>query len=526
MKLPPIHGRDRPAPEPQADQDLQRFDSARLQAQQQQKQHRPAAADVPPASGQLSPPPQQPAPQQLPQQQPYPQQNPYGYAPQPPGYPPQMQPPGPMPPGPIPPVPMPPGPYQQNPYGQQHPYGPQQPYGQQPQQPYNAYGQYGYQPPPNPLHMQLQQQMAQAQALMQQHERENRFIQQLQQGTAPATDTQVTGDDPTMAGPASSPAMTEAERQHEEMMAEHRRQMEQMKWKMEQLQTEQQLETLMGQAEKVRRERELERQAEQMQNQIREAKLRKQLAKEMPNNVLAAQAQQHVDPTVYDPVRGFTVFIDFVFGLPSKAIQSSLVYGVYDGNAPAIPAKMLALVDTDDAAVAGKTCVFATKRTFKNMPAGKGLKMVFEPQVATSVASDPTARAATKAVGWTTVHLFNAAKDGGDMRLNAGQFHLPIFRPPVQPTLTCANMRDKPKVAKTGVFIRIVSNHILNQEVKDGHERFGINPPTTNVNYYNMYVEGSLDTPPDIKQRAPAPEPVMDEPEAEPMPEEVGPPQG
>ena len=58
------------------------------------------------------------------------------------------------------------------------------------------------------------------------------------------------GVDPTSAGnanigaTAAPRARTEAEIKHEEMNAQHQRMMEQMAWKMEQLQVEQQLQTL------------------------------------------------------------------------------------------------------------------------------------------------------------------------------------------------------------------------------------------------------------------------------------------
>eukprot|EP01052_Picozoa_sp_SAG31_P030235 SAG31_NODE_3085_length_4696_cov_2.976289_2_plen_1040_part_00 len=459
-------------------------DAAQPQANDQRM---PAPAPVSTPLGQPPQPPQQPP---LPDSQ----QQQFGYMPQPPGFPAQ--------PGGFAPQPQGYGPSSfgiHNPYmfgaQQQNPYAPPT---------YNPYG--GALPgafsPQYALQMQLQQQMVQAQALMQQHEEENQRIQQLQRGDAGPNNSNSTK---TAEFSGATGPKTDDERHHEEMLAKHQRDMERMRWDMEKLQTEQQLDKLMSEAQKVRRERNLERQAEEAEAAIREAKLRRQLAKEYPSSVLATQQQRHVDPTVYDPVRGFTIFMDFVFGLPSKAVQSSLVYGVYDGNAPKAPAKMLSLADTESAQAAGSMCIFAAKRSFKNINGAKSLKLVFEPHYSTTVASNPNVRPATKAIGWTGLHLFNESTDGGDLRLNAGQFHLPIFRPPTQPTLSPADMRAKPKVAKTGVFIRVVSNHILNQEVKDGHEKFGINPPSTNNNYYEMYVEGSLDAPPDMQQKAAPP---------------------
>ena len=54
-----------------------------------------------------------------------------------------------------------------------------------------------------------------------------------------------------------------------------------------------------------------------------------------------------MNPQVYDPKAGFTIYIDFVSGMLRKALQCGVVYGVYEGNAPKIPAKMLPMLDTD-----------------------------------------------------------------------------------------------------------------------------------------------------------------------------------
>ena len=57
---------------------------------------------------------------------------------------------------------------------------------------------------------------------------------------------------------------------------------------------------------------------------MREAKLRKQLARELPNTAAPA-APAAVDETAYDPARGFTVFVDE--GLLSFCLPILILYG-------------------------------------------------------------------------------------------------------------------------------------------------------------------------------------------------------
>jgi hypothetical protein len=416
--------------------------------------------------GQQQPQQQQPQQQQQ-QQQPPPQQPPFGYPPQPPqgygGYP--------VPPGQ-------PG-YGAPPPGQQ-PYG----YGMQPPQ-QQPYGGFGMPPPQNPLQMQLMQMQQQAQMLMQQHAQENQMLDELQRG-----------GDPSSVGagaPSAAPrARTEAEMQHEEMNAQHQRMMEQMAWRMEQLQVEQQLQALQDADEKRQRERELKKNQEKAAQQLEEAKLRKKLAKELPGTVLPAN-EPRVNPQLYDPKAGFSIFVDFVSGMPRKALQCAVIYGIYQGNSPKMPAKSLPLLDTDDAGPDGKRCVFATYRSFQNVPANDKLLLVLEPQISMQVSSEPSQKAPTKALGWTTLPIFRKGDSG---LLNAGLYRLPLFRPPVTPATPANQLNEKAKVFDrqlsedhaTEVYIRIVSN--TSPQERKINDNFTIDPPNTNSQYYRPYSDG------------------------------------
>ena len=46
-------------------------------------------------------------------------------------------------------------------------------------------------------------------------------------------------------------------------------------------------------------------------------------------------------PTGYSADEGFAVFFDYVVGMPTKAVQSTLVYGLYEGANPRMPPKGL-----------------------------------------------------------------------------------------------------------------------------------------------------------------------------------------
>ena len=446
-------------------------------------------------------PPQQPQPQQPPQQphqpppQPSPQQQPYPGQPYPPAQ-----------------------------------YGPPAPgyeYGapQQPQQPMYGYGM--PQPQQSALQLQLQQQMQQAQMLMQQHAQENQLLDELQRGEDPAG----TLPGGATAGSTARPR-TEAEIQHEEMSAQHQRMMEQMQWQMQQLQVSQQLQQLKDADEKRQKERELVKRQEEARLQVEEAKLRKRLVKELPGTVLETE-EPRMNPQVYDPKAGFTIYIDFVSGMLRKALQCGVVYGVYEGNAPKIPAKMLPMLDTDDGGPSGKVCVVATQRAFKNIPANDRLLLVLEPQITMQISSNPDIKAPTKALGWTTLPLFVKGKGG---RLNAGLYRLPLFRPPVQPAMPSAQLNDKAKVFdrqlgedhKTEVFVRVVSNTSpLERRI---NENFALDPPKTNSKYYQPYVDGKKPYAVDPfraphvtmkkKRRAPPPpEPEWESPPPTPQPD-------
>lgn len=405
------------------------------------------------------------------QHQQFPYGYPYGYPPQPPssqygGYP--------VPPG-QPGYPAPPP-------GQQPPYG----YGMPAAQ--NPYGVYGMPPMQNPMQTQLMQLQQQAQMLMQQHAQENQMLDELHRG-----DEVPSADETGARTSSASRVRTEAELKHEELMADHKRMMDQMAWRMEQLQVEQQLQALQDADEKRQRERELQKKQEQAQQYLQQAKLRSQLAKHLPGTVLPADAPKRTDPRLYDPKAGFSVYFDYVSGMPRKALQCAVVYGIYQGNRPQKPVKSLPLQDTEEAGPDGQVCIFKETRSFQNVPASDKLLLVLEPQFSTHLSSDPSQRAQTRPLGWTTLPIFRKG-DGG--LLNAGLYRLPLFRTPVTPSTPANLLNEKPKKFEealgdahpTEIYIRIVSN--TSPLEKTINDNFALLPPDTNAQYYRPYSDG------------------------------------
>jgi hypothetical protein len=187
---------------------------------------------------------------------------------------------------------------------------------------------------------------------------------------------------------------------HEERAAAHARRMEQMAWEMEAMQTEQKLQQLQEAAERRSKERGLRRAEEETRRAVKEAQLRQQLVKALPGSTLPPN-QERINPTLYEPQKGFLLYVDFVSGVPRAAKQCGAIYGVYDGNAPRVPAKLLPLatVDGSFSATLGQHCIFGIRRSFVNIPASVGLRLVLEPQITTSISSDPTKRPPTRPLG-------------------------------------------------------------------------------------------------------------------------------
>ena len=252
----------------------------------------------------------------------------------------------------------------------------------------------------------------------------------------------------------------------------HLKTMISLKYDIQRMQQENMKDEMEQQVELMKKEHQRREWVLKQQQQLLEAKYRKHMAREKPLANVAGQVEsQGKDESYYSPDVGFSMYLDYVLGLPSKVNnQVQIVYGFYEGMAAKTDTKSLPMSAVEHEG-ASLRAVFAVKRSFSKVAANDSFKVIIELQSVQPATADRGPR--TMPVGWTMLRLFE--EDGS---FNRGLWRMPMFLPPVRPDLEPIYLVSLHRVKDLEVFMRMVPS-----QQTDVHDRFSINPDMTKMQY-------------------------------------------
>ncbi|XXQ36202.1 C2H2-type domain-containing protein [Plasmodiophora brassicae] len=338
----------------------------------------------------------------------------------------------------------------------------------------------------NPLLVtQLQQQMAQTQLILQQHQTENTRLQQelgsiemsnevqrldrqrrdfeatlrlmttklaLQAGLASASEGapgpdsvqrhrlgmtfpgDVVGDAARMPAPAVDLSTVPKDSELYRLEMEHRTRLLRVRYEREINAEQLELANVKQQSEMKAREIEEQRRHEQaladLRRQLEKQRLRQELAMQLPMSEFVVPKG---DRPRYDPVVGFAILWDFIYGLEKTVASCRLTFQVLDGASPKRDAQQSVVMETQPdgpSLASNRLCMCGFVTHFPRLPPLRSLKVIVEVQGNVSGSSGTS-------VGWTLVELFN--EDGV---LLSGLWRAPLYTGPIRKEVAAASLHS------------------------------------------------------------------------------------
>ena len=230
-----------------------------------------------------------------------------------------------------------------------------------------------------------------------------------------------------------------------------------MKFEMDRLAQEQRMKHLQEELEKAQAEKLRQQEHEQwmadQKRQLMAARMRKQIAKELPND----EGGWGRDTGPYDPVAGFVVYFDYILGVPKRFSMLQLVYCFYDKQAAKTRVKGLPVCECEADDPTTAHCIFATRRQFQKVAPLNDLRLVMELQWVMQPAAGPGSKAKTQSIGWTALDLFVLPRSSSSLDLQEGPIKLPLQRPPVNvQQFAAGNPLPVPEQAHMTLYLRVV----------------------------------------------------------------------
>ena len=152
-------------------------------------------------------------------------------------------------------------------------------------------------------------------------------------------------------------------------------------------------------------------------------------------------------PEIGQDVRGdsgFTIFWDFVSGIPTKYKQCQLVYGIYEKGEERLEAKLVPKVTLEPDGYKSSTslALFASEHDVSKLQSNPDLILVIEVQV--------VVEGRMIQLGWSAVDLFTPQRF-----LQEGLWKLPIYRPPTDLGVNLGDLRKLSPIPNAYIFGRI-----------------------------------------------------------------------
>ncbi|XP_031564319.1 uncharacterized protein LOC116299741 isoform X2 [Actinia tenebrosa] len=147
-------------------------------------------------------------------------------------------------------------------------------------------------------------------------------------------------------------------------------------------------------------------------------------------------------PSPYDPSAGFSVFLDFVLGMPSSSIKCRLAVGIYNVTELVSDVKVLPLVNVvnkhNSRIPSGGVAVFGIMYPFPKCAPIQTLSVIAELQANST--DDPQDPHKLFSKGWTKMDLFDTAD-----RLISGRWKIPFRVPPIKTYLSYNELNRIPQ---------------------------------------------------------------------------------
>ena len=256
-----------------------------------------------------------------------------------------------------------------------------------------------------------------------------------------------------------------------------------MKFEMDRLAQEQRMKHLQEELEKAQAEKLRQQEHEQwmadQKRQLMAARMRKQIAKELPND----EGGWGRDTGPYDPVAGFVVYFDYILGVPKRFSMLQLVYCFYDKQAAKTRVKGLPVCECEADDPTTAHCIFATRRQFQKVAPLNDLRLVMELQWVMQPAAGPGSKAKTQSIGWTALDLFVLPRSSSSLDLQEGPIKLPLQRPPVNvQQFAGGSPLPVPEQAHMTLYLRVVK-----AAQSDTAAAMGVDPAITQHLYKYPY---------------------------------------
>ncbi|CAD5123733.1 DgyrCDS12050 [Dimorphilus gyrociliatus] len=205
-----------------------------------------------------------------------------------------------------------------------------------------------------------------------------------------------------------------------------------------------------------------------------------------------------LQPSLYDPNSGFTIFYDFISGLPSIVVQVRLLSALYLTQHLYSTPTTLPLIPAGFDRIANVALIAATQPV-PNCKASTDLSLIVEVQV-----SEGGGGLVNRA--WCKVLLFDSSQ-----RLQSGRWKVPLRIVPVRQELASRDINYISQYGAAELYFRLVNHRDVENQMKrivDTHESFSYNfmPPPSSP----QWTAPSITIPPPPPSDPPPESPILE----------------